>query len=799
MEYLKPKLLINGVDYTYLIAGKHIPGTPNTEIANVTIPFNYGETIDVEYCAGNTTINLGNGTNNENYNIVSLSDLIKSQIINIHEGFTLRYSFPYSANMWNEATYRQVYTTLAHIVSTDNVYLNKINYKRLSESNDYSNELVWESIKDNLGQQQIYVELSWTPGKDYLTHKIGYGSTVIKAGSLSFHDYIQNRITNVTRVGALTLQNGIIRGFEAANYCTFPEAFSPGTNTWEWQCKINLTTVTGTLYIWGTKDYKGPLISVVSSKLKLYVSTNGTSWNLINGKVGATTLTVNTDYWIKLQYTGAAYILSWSNDGVTWTEEMNVASTAAIAGGSIPNFGYGWTSSPLTNGTWDLKHSHIKIGNNYFWRGQDDFPSDVIGRIYLCNPTYNYEHIANTRFVGIPTVTDGIVTNVSTTAYPTIPKVFNPTGTWEFNTKVKLHVMSHETRFFSTSGTGTYGAVIGINGGYLSLWLCDVSGSWNVASGVQTDLNMLLNTWYYIKLSYDGTTYRLYYTENGKPVNADTLPALEIAGTTTNLLWSTALPMLCMHESATNISMDLKETNIKVNGATWWTGIVEEDLDCKMSCSTTSTFVGTNLMEQRGQVTGFTAKTDHLNIPVKQPTSSFEFVLKTHTPASYASYSPIETHTAYKGFILRLMSGGKPRLWMSGNGSSWNLLSSKDWSVTVPYDTDVWFKTTWDGATYEFSYSTNGTDYTVGCTLASAVAIAWTTGLQGLGGATWESYPFTNGIIYLEDSYLNIDGKRHWSGVTYNKAWNANPTVNMNINGTDVTENAQEKYLTFPV
>ena len=174
---------------------------------------------------------------------------------------------------------------------------------------------------------------------------------------------------NVKITGSPTVSSGVVSGFSSANYLTLPDIFTPGSNSWEYVIKIKFSSVSGTEYFFGSKNYVMPLIGRVGNRFKIWISTNGSSWNFASEKSGTYTVLVDTYYWIKMKFTGSAYILSYSTDGSTFTDDINVSGTATIKGGSAPVIGYGWTDNPLTTGTVDLTACYIKIGGTTTWKG----------------------------------------------------------------------------------------------------------------------------------------------------------------------------------------------------------------------------------------------------------------------------------------------------------------------------------------------------------------------------------------------------------------------------------------------
>lgn len=176
-------------------------------------------------------------------------------------------------------------------------------------------------------------------------------------------------------------------------------------------------------------------------------------------------------------------------------------------------------------------------------------------------------------------------------------------------------------------------------------------------------------------------------------------------------------------------------------------------------------------VDNDGCISGFGGTISYARVDgVYTPTTSLEVVMKIHTPVSSVGYgsgaSFFHCHGAnYNGLILRLMTTTNLKMWITSNGSSWNVASGKDHTCDIPYDVDRWFKLTWDGAIYTLYISTDGINYTSIGTISSTAAVYWN-GQKAfdLGGCSWESYSFTGGIIDLKESYVKIDGNLVWQG-----------------------------------
>lgn len=172
------------------------------------------------------------------------------------------------------------------------------------------------------------------------------------------------------------------------------------------------------------------------------------------------------------------------------------------------------------------------------------------------------------------------------------------------------------------------------------------------------------------------------------------------------------------------------------------------------------------LVDNEGVLSGFTGTTVYATVPAPEAsTSLFEMVVKVHTPASLnANMDFINCITAYKGMVARVATNGSINLWLSSNGTSWNIASGVASGVTLSADTDYWMKLSWDGENYLLSYSLDGEEYVDGTPIANTNPLRIDT--ITLGGTSRENYPW-KGTIDLNESYIKVDGETVWEGCEY--------------------------------
>lgn len=106
----------------------------------------------------------------------------------------------------------------------------------------------------------------------------------------------------------------------------------------------------------------------------MYITSNGTSWNIAHAAISSNTLEVNTDYLFRFQFTGTQYIYSTSVDnGSNWIPQVTINSTTSIFVPTTPqaigNTCYTANAPEFWSGSIDLPNSYIKINDSTWWRG----------------------------------------------------------------------------------------------------------------------------------------------------------------------------------------------------------------------------------------------------------------------------------------------------------------------------------------------------------------------------------------------------------------------------------------------
>lgn len=206
----------------------------------------------------------------------------------------------------------------------------------------------------------------------------------------------ESKILNVVQTGALIREGTVFSGFSGSNYLQLGARVDKGilsldsstyiknfgnvsrkANSWELVTKIHFyrnSSVVQMIVDESLNSYSGFAIVTTDDgttpncmllSLKDY---NGTT--IISDTRGTYEYLDNTDYWLKLVFTGTQYILSYSLDGENFTTDISITSDKKIGIGTLI-FGKssGNSNWHLQDTTMDIAETYIKINGEYWWRG----------------------------------------------------------------------------------------------------------------------------------------------------------------------------------------------------------------------------------------------------------------------------------------------------------------------------------------------------------------------------------------------------------------------------------------------
>lgn len=174
-----------------------------------------------------------------------------------------------------------------------------------------------------------------------------------------------------------------------------------------------------------------------------------------------------------------------------------------------------------------------------------------------------------------------------------------------------------------------------------------------------------------------------------------------------------------------------------------------------------------SLTNNNGVLSGFSAS-DYAVIPEKFNPSpdTWEF----NQRIKFDSMSRVQTFfgvtTDQTGFVMNCETNGVLTLYMGNSG--WNIANGVSSTLTISVDTWYDVRVSFTGTQYLIDVSTNnGTTWTNYITISSSASIS--ASKRRLGNHIGNAY-FVLGSIDLNGCYINIDGRRWWSGKTERRA-----------------------------
>lgn len=169
-------------------------------------------------------------------------------------------------------------------------------------------------------------------------------------------------------VGALTINDGDVSGFDTNKYLTFPGSLDM-TGASSFEIVFAFTKKNNNLgYLLAEKP-----VGVLSDKHLTFIASTYLRFDVNDGSnyqtlEGTTSLAADTKYYGKIAYDGTNYTLSLSTDGITYTTE-DTAAAQYIPGYTSYEYLIGRASTTFDN--IHLAESYIKKNGILIWQGMD--------------------------------------------------------------------------------------------------------------------------------------------------------------------------------------------------------------------------------------------------------------------------------------------------------------------------------------------------------------------------------------------------------------------------------------------
>lgn len=167
----------------------------------------------------------------------------------------------------------------------------------------------------------------------------------------------------ITIYGELTKSDNVLSNFSTSNYAIINANFEPGNYTWEMNFLVTTGDNVSTEQEICADSTNSLEIELINSHFALEVNSGTTNQ-------GTYTVLANTTYYVKVQFTGSQYILSYSLNGSLYTQDVTVTSSTSYKGNSTLYIGkdINNNSAPWLN-TINLSGCNILINNSQIWQG----------------------------------------------------------------------------------------------------------------------------------------------------------------------------------------------------------------------------------------------------------------------------------------------------------------------------------------------------------------------------------------------------------------------------------------------
>lgn len=373
---------------------------------------------------------------------------------------------------------------------------------------------------------------------------------------------------NCSIVGNLTIDHlhYIISGFSSTKYVMI-DNFNVSTTPWEITVKIKTGTMDSVQrYLFGQliTNQTTPQLAIQNSKLAIWLSSTGSSWDIADGVTSDLTLEANTEYTIKCYFDGSFYKVDIDNINYILVE----SSTVLYSNNSPICFGYD-NGNGAFNGSIDFSETYININNTLWWKFEEiDVPEK---KAYFSD------------YTNVTSDTNGVITGYGNAPSFYVIKKANP---FTFQTKVTAPNTSNSTYNYLIdikTSSGTRLAALGRR----SSTFCYYSLSNNSSSSNYTG-SWANNTTKWLRIYYPGssnqtvdgvtyTAYYLYFLQSDNGISWSTITSRNISSYFLGTSSSTN-QFSYAYFGNNNLAFvtDMKETFINNGGYREYTGAVEK-------------------------------------------------------------------------------------------------------------------------------------------------------------------------------------------------------------------------------
>lgn len=308
-------------------------------------------------------------------------------------------------------------------------------------------------------------------------------------------------INKFTKVGSPIISNdGVMSNISASNYVKIDTSNITYSKSLEIIFPIRRTSLDSAQWFAssGTNVASSGGIWLgfsIGNKIRFFASSGNGTYDIASEPISTETLVFATKYYIKLQWTGTQYIISYSRDKITWTTAITVdSSTIAPLNNADLFLGYG-SGAAFFQGDYFLNEVLIKADDKPVFSGNET-GIDVVKPV-------------NYTTVGSPTITDDGIATFAANKYITLPEIDVTGKTFEIDFG----------KITPNNVTTTQNIISGVNSNLLTIGVAGSNSrifatSTNWSNAINTD-PLTANNTYYLKAGYDGTNAYLSLSTDG--------------------------------------------------------------------------------------------------------------------------------------------------------------------------------------------------------------------------------------------------------------------------------------------
>ena len=384
----------------------------------------------------------------------------------------------------------------------------------------------------------------------------------------------------ITGTGATpSIVDGVLSGITTTEYTVLPKNFNPAGRAWEMSVTFTMgDNISTTQYVYN--QYNNINIVITSSGYLRVAFGTGSSWDIL-ANTNLLAVSANTQYTIKIEFTGTSYITS--VNGIVY----NTCNSSVSIGTGVGNLGISNSKANPFLGSIDLKKSYIKIGGKIFWTGmvleyatEDDY--DYIQEASVYNVVkdtktdyYTNSSTVNATIVGSPTNNNGVISNFSSSNYLQLGTPFNVSSfEWHIKFTMPTTIVSGKNQYLLAPLTNYKTPLILLtSNGNINFDLSSNGVNWDVVITVSSS-DIELGATYTANLKWDGGLVTGYLKDAlGNVINFHSISSYRDYAT--SITWTDDIK-IGTNTSGSNPfdgSVDLKESYMIVNNKLWWTGM----------------------------------------------------------------------------------------------------------------------------------------------------------------------------------------------------------------------------------